>query len=230
MQLRNGQEFKGIELGYFDDRTNTFDWVQNNNRSAVQSRAGDFPAMAMATNQDGLMVLIYQTTASKLQYNKWEKFVAFAEHKDFPNIEARHKDRDLPMEQFSEIYTRFCKSLIGVGASGGQDAPSGMETEFVALNNPYIDDLSDGFAVQVLYRGAARTDAQVEVFERATDGTVGITYVRTDDQGHVIIPVKPDHTYLLDAVVLREPDDTIANDRGVVWETLWASLTFSVPK
>ena len=228
--MRNGQKFKGVELGYFDDRAEVFDWIQNGERTAVKSRAGDFPAMKMDLANDGLMVLVYETKFSTLQYNKWEKFLAFAEHKDFTDVERRHKARNLSMVRFSEIYTRYCKSLIGVGAAAGQDAITGMETEFVALNNPYTDDVSDGFRVLVLYQGAPRTAAQVEIFDRAPDGSVAVSYVHTDDQGHATVPVIAGHTYLLDAVVLREPEETIAAEKKVVWETLWASMTFSVPK
>lgn len=229
VHLRNGQDFKGIEIGYFDDRIEMFDWFQNQTRSPVIARAGDFPAMTMQVDQDGLMVLAYETSHSTLQYRHLEKFLKFAAHKDFADAEARHKLRDLPEGRFSEIYTRFCKSLIGVGDGAGQDIETGMETEFVALNNPYTDDLADGFKVQLLYQGAPRIMAQVEVFERAPDGAVKISYLRTDKQGYAMIPVKSQHIYLLDAVVLRDPDETIAAENNVVWETLWASMTFARP-
>lgn len=229
VKLHNGQEFKGIEIGYFDKRVETFDWIQNEVRSPVQSRAGDFPAMTMPVAQDGLMVLIYESTNSTVQYNAWEKFAAFAKHKDFPDAEARHIERNLSMERFSEVYTRYCKSLIGVGDAAGQDTATDLETEFVALNNPYTDDLSAGFSVQLLYQGAPRINAQIEVFERNPDGAVAISYLRTDQRGQAVIPVQAGHTYLLDAVVLREPQEDIATELNVVWETLWASMTFSVP-
>ncbi|HGG63131.1 MAG TPA: DUF4198 domain-containing protein [Rhodobacteraceae bacterium] len=229
VKLRNGMKFSGIELGYFDDRTVVFDIIQNGTRTPVQARAGDFPAFSKSALTDGLIVLIYQSKFSKLQYNKFEKFAAFVEHKSFDGVVERHKERGLPMERFNEVYTRFCKTLIGVGAGAGQDAATGMETEFIALTNPYTDDLSDGFTVQVLYQGAPRVDAQVEVFERAPDNTVTVTYHRTDDQGHATVPVKPGHTYLFDAVVLREPAQTLADETNAVWESLWASLTFATP-
>ncbi len=175
------------------------------------------------------MVLVYESTNSTVQYNTWEKFAAFAKHKGFADAEARHLERNLPMGRFSEVYTRYCKSLIGVGDATGQDATTGLETEFVALNNPYTDDLSGGFPVQLFYQGASRSHAQIEVFERGPDGAVDITYLHTDAQGQAVIPVKAAHTYLLDAVVLRDPQEDVAARLNVVWETLWASMTFSVP-
>ncbi len=229
VQLRNGQDFKGVEIGYFDKRIEMFDWFQNQTRNPVISRAGDFPAMTMVAPQDGLMVLGYESTYSTVQYAHLGKFLKFAEHKDFPEAEASHKLRGLPEGRFNEIYTRFCKTLIGVGTAAGHDVETDMETEFVALSNPYTDDLTDGLKVQLLYQGTPRTHAQIEVFERAPDETVVITKQRTDDQGRAMIPVKPNHIYLLDAVILREPEEGVAAENDAVWETLWASLTFRVP-
>lgn len=229
VQLRNGQEFNGVEIGYFDKRIEMFDWFQNQTRDAVISRAGDFPAMTMHDPQDGLMVLAYESTLSTVQYSHLGKFLKFAEHKDFKDVEARHKLRGLPKGRFSEIYTRFCKTLIGVGSAAGHDVETGLETEFIAQTNPYTDDLANGFRVQLLYQGRPRAYAQIEVFDRDPDEVVEITKLHTDGQGYAMIPVTSQHTYLLDAVVLREPDETIAAQNDVVWETLWASMTFHVP-
>ncbi|MFT4708068.1 MAG: cobalt/nickel transport protein, partial [Ascidiaceihabitans sp.] len=56
--------------------------------------------------------------------------------------------------------------------------------------------------------------------------TVAITLHRTNAEGIVAIQVKPAHTYLFDAVVLQPHT---ADDKSV-WQTLWAALTFHVPK
>jgi len=229
VKLRNGQEFKGIEIGYFDTRIEMFDWLQNQTRKPVISRAGDFPAMTMQASRDGLMVLAYESTRSTVQYRNLGKFLEFAKHKDLKDAEERHKLRGLPEGRFSETYTRFCKSLIGIGSGVGHDVETGMETEFVALANPYTDDLANSFKVQLIYQGRPRINAQIEVFERSSDAVVEITTLHTDNQGYAIIPVKSQHSYMLDAVVLREPDETVADQNNVVWETLWASITFHVP-
>ncbi len=229
VRFRNGQKFKGAELGYFKDSAVIFDWMQNGTRTPIMARSGDFPALQATADQDGLLVLIYQTKFNILKYTDWEKFVGFTKHKDFRGALERHAERGLPQEGFKEVYTRFCKSLIGVGTGTGQDDATGMETEFVALSNPYTDDLSNGFSVQLFYQGRPRKKAQIEVFEKTPAGKVNITYRHTDDQGKALIPVKPGHVYLLDAVVLREPSEEIAAKHDAVWESLWASMTFAIP-
>lgn len=223
--LRNGQAFSGVELAYFTKRFQRFDMIQTGQTAPVDGRMGDVPAIQTTAADDGLLVIVHQTMPKSLKYTTWQKFAQFAAHKDFPDMAARHDARGLPEKGFRESYTRYAKALVGVGDARGADAPTGMETEFVALANPYTDDLSRGMGVQVLYRNAPRANVQIEVFDRAPDGQVTITLSRTDSHGKAAIPVVAGHIYLLDAVVLRDAPA----DGEEVWETLWAALTFAVP-
>lgn len=223
--MRNGQFFSGSRQAYFSKRTARFELTQNGRTTPVMARMGDIPALQATADRDGLIVVVHQTEPTTLTYKSWDKFQSFAEHKDFPDIRARQEARGLPDADFAETYTRYAKSLIAVGPGSGSDAETGMETEFVALANPYTDDLSNGFPVKLLYQGKPRPDAQVEVFDRNPDKEVTVTLLRTDEDGRAVIPVTEGHEYLLDAVVLREAQP----DSGAVWETLWAALTFKVP-
>src|SRR5690606_5881266 len=116
-----------------------------------------------------------------------------------------------------------------VGDGNGADQNYGLLTEMVALANPYTADLSAGLPVQVFYDNAVRADTQVELFARAADGTVEVTTHRTDANGIATLPVQPGVTYMADAVVLRQPDSDLAREKGALWESLWANLTFAVP-
>ncbi|MEX0340368.1 MAG: DUF4198 domain-containing protein [Arenibacterium sp.] len=223
--LRNGEFFKGSSLAYFERRTARFEAVQGGTTFPITPRMGDVPAVDMVATEPGLLVLVHETEGATLKYTEWEKFQKFADHKDFPDIEMRHTARDIARTGFTEEYRRFAKSLLAIGPGDGRDLVTAMETEFVALANPYTDTLDGGLPVQLLYQGAPRADAQIEVFEKSPAGGVEITLMRSDQDGRAMIPVKPGHSYLIDAVVLREIND----DPNAVWETLWAALTFAVP-
>lgn len=224
-QLKNGQEFTGKNQVYFRSHFTRFDMVRGDRVLPVEGKGGDLPALAMVPPEDGLWSVVHETTPRSVVYESWDKFEAFAAHKDFPDIRARHAARGLPETEFTESYTRHVKALIGTGDAEGADADTGMETEFVALLNPYTDSMAAGLPVRLLYQGAPRGDAQVEIFDRAPDGGVTISTTRTDAAGLAVITVAPGHVYLLDAVVLRPAPE---GSRGV-WETLWAALTFAVP-
>jgi hypothetical protein len=229
-ELTNGQEFAGSQLAYLPQRFERFTVAAGMRQGDVENRLGARPALDIAPLSEGLHVISYQSTLSTLTYTEWAKFLGFSEHKDFADIEAIHDARGLPREGFVEGYWRFSKTLVGVGNSIGRDFQTGLDIEFVALDNPYTDDLSNGLRVQLYYLDDVRGDAQVELFEKAPDGTVEITLHRTDAEGISTLPVKAGYSYLVDAVVLREPSAELAVEADIEWETLWAALTFGVPE
>ncbi|WP_415402786.1 DUF4198 domain-containing protein [Tateyamaria sp. SN3-11] len=225
VNLKNGEEFAGTTLSFFDRNIARFDVVMGENVQPVAGRMGDRPALDAPAPSEGLAIVVHETTPSFVNYKDWAKFQKFADHKDFPDMAARHAANGFPDPPFKERYTRHAKALIGVGDGAGEDRALGMKTEFVALTNPYDADFDGTMQVQVLYHGQPRADAQVEVFDRIATGDVTITLHRTDASGLARIPVTPGHDYLFDAVVI-EP---IKGDDTAVWDTFWAALTFGVP-
>ena len=227
--LRIGDDFEGSDIVYLSSNTTRFDLVSPDQQNPVIARQGDSPALNMKAPQSGLNVVVHQSSVSVITYTKWEKFQNFADHKDFPNMLERHKARSLAEHYFQEAYTRFSKSLIAVGDGAGGDKKTGLEIELVALQNPYTDNISEGMTVVAYYKNDIHRNAQIELFEKSSDGEVKTTIHRTDDKGLVVLPVRPSHRYLVDTVVLREPSKDLAKEKNVVWETVWASLTFAVP-
>lgn len=226
--LRVGQGYKGPSYSYNETNFRLFEIAQGAARVPVEGRLGDRPALHQAAPGDGLAVVLHVTRDFTLTYDDAETFRDFVTHKDAAWALARHAERGLPEAGFSEAYSRYAKALVAVGDGTGEDREFGLLTEITALANPYTDDLSGGLPVLVTYEGVPRADAQVEVFETAGDG-VEVFTARTDAEGRAVIPVRPGHRYMLDAVVLRVPAEGLALESGVVWESLWANLTFEVP-
>jgi len=228
--MRNGEEFEGVALPYLPQRIENFVLFAGDAAAKPDSRQGDLPALDQSPLNEGLHILAYQSRIETLNYENWDKFQRFVDHKDLGDVRTQHEARNLPDENFKEVYGRYAKSLIGVGNGTGSDRRVGLETEIVALLNPYTDDLTTGMQVQLHYRDQLRSDEQIEVFEKAPDGSVKISLYRTDAEGVGVFPVKPGHEYMVDAVVLREPSADMARNTGAVWQTLWANLTFGVPE
>ena len=82
-----------------------------------------------------------------------------------------------------------------------------------------------GFRCSSCIKDQPLTETRITIFERAPSGDVDIQTLQTDDAGRAMIPTRPGHTYLLDAVVLRPAP----KDSEAVWDTHWAALTFFVP-
>ena len=227
--IRVGERMVGSASAYIPPNFRRFEVRMNGETFEVPGRAGDRPALNMRSPEaEGLAVVVHETKDYTLTYKDWDTFAEFTEHKDVTWAQQDHIDRGLPKDKVRERYTRYGKSLIGVGAAEGSDAEVGLRTEIVAETNPYTDDLSDGFTVRVLYEGAPRTETQVELFEKAPGAKEATSSLhRTDAEGRVTLPVAAGHEYLVDSVVMN-PLDPGAED-GPAWESLWASLTFRAP-
>lgn len=226
--LRVGQNFEGSPLSYVPRNFTRFEVALGDAMIPVEGRLGDRPALRMdLAGAQGLAVILHETTDSTLTYESWEQFARFVEHKGFDGVLDRHRERGLPDAGFVELYSRHVKSLVAVGDGRGADREFGLRTEFVALANPYADDLSAGLPVRLLLDGSPRANVQVELWDRAPDGTISVTLHRTDAHGEALLPVTPGHVYMADSVAMleRTPEET----RNAVWQSLWASLTFAVP-
>ena len=228
--FRNGEEFKGPSQSYISQRSRRLDGALGDDITAINPRMGDRPAISIAPEGEGLLVLIHATADSIITYREIEKFEAFVRHKDAVHALEAQVEEVWPADGLREAYSRYAKSLVALGDGAGSDREFGLLTELVALENPYSGDVSDGLDVALFYAGQPRSSAQIEVFERAPDTSVKVSLVQTDDLGRATIPVRPGHVYMLDAVVLRRPTAELAAERNVLWESLWANLTFLVPE
>lgn len=224
--LRVGERFEGASRPYIPAEFERFEIVTGGGGAPrpVEGRIGDRPALRLDVAEPGLVTLIHVTRDYDLTWESWAAFRDFLRHKDAAWALAAHAERGLAREGVTETYSRYGKSLVAVGDGAGQDRAHGLLTEIVALENPYTGETADGLDIRLLYRGAPRAQAQVEIFARSPEGGVEIATVRTDGSGMATIPVEPGQSYLLDAVVLRAPEGGVAQ-----WESLWASLTFAVP-
>lgn len=228
-ELKNGQNFVGGGLIYNPRSFTRFDVLSADGLEPVPGTIGDRPALSLPDQPEGLQIISYESTVSTLSYNEWDKFQAFADHKNFANIKARHSARGLPETDFIEAYTRHVKMLACVGICDGQDAAVGLETELVALLNPYQLQTDAILPVQLLLDGTPQPGRQIEIFARKADNAVEITTVFTNQNGVAEIVLSPDTTYLLDAVTLRATSTERRAKTNAVWDTLWAALTFQTP-
>lgn len=226
--LRVGQEFSGAAMSYLPRNFETFVVINGGAVIEVDGRFGDVPALNIAELEDGLAVIVHQTTANQITWSEWERFLNFAIHKDLGDVTAMHEERGLSQEDVTEDYFRYAKSMVAVGEGAGEDSRFGLRTELVALANPYTDDIAAGVPMQLWYDGTVQPDYQVELYAESAAGEVTITLHRTDAEGVVLLPVEPGVTYMADAVFLESVEP--AEDGDAIWVTHWANMTFQTPE
>jgi len=229
-RLLTGDDFAGsTETPYLPERFERFEVYAGSSTTPVRSEADSRPALQVGPLPEGLAVVAFVSSVFGVLYDDKALFDRYVADKGLGAIASLHEARGLPDRNFAEAFSRHAKALIAVGDGAGSDFRVGLETEMVALDNPYADDL-DGYVRVQLHAGeTVRADAQVELFARSPEGEVEMTLHRTDSDGIVTLPVRAGHDYLANAVMLRDPLAGDPETDGAAWESLWASLTFSVP-
>lgn len=231
--LRVGQMMKGTSYGYYPKNFKRFQLKKKNVLEPLQGRLGDNPAISAPAQGDHLVTIIHETSNSIVHYDNWNKFDEFLKQKNLLSIKKMHLKNNFPKSQFKEIYSRYAKALIGSGSSLGSDIAVGLETELVALSNPYVDDLSNGIVFELLYKGLPQKNKQIEIFSRNNNGEVSKKTTLTNINGQAKVQVKPQTDYMINSVIMRTPNLSQVKSKNdnslILWESLWASITFRVP-
>lgn len=221
-----GQRFKGSAQYYVKETivsTGVADPVEVHELDRV---SGDIPAMKAQLKRDGLHVAWMHTQPDKLHYKTFDKFKAFVTEQGLSDIADQHKTQGLPLEDFSEAYSRCSKSLFMVGdatSSDGLDSARGMPIELVALANPYQMKTGERLAVRLLWQSQPLATAQIMIFRKAQDSTVKVSTTRTDAAGIAHIELVPGD-YLLNAVNIISWQGQFEPE--ALWHSYWASMTF----
>ena len=80
--------------------------------------------------------------------------------------------------------------------------------------------------IRLTYQGEAVPQAPINLLVKSEDQQVTQTPLLTDNNGEIIITTLPLHKYLLDHVLVR-PLEPKTDAKSAIWESLWASLSFS---
>ena len=224
--------FDGINLGYFPRNFERFDIFFNDKLIKIEGILGDNPAAKVKLNKKGLGIIIHQTTDNYLNYGEWKKFEDFILEKDLKGVKDIHIKKGFPEKDFVEIYSRYAKSIIIVDKIKGNDKYFGMETEFVLDIDSFFTNKKE-INLTLFYQNKPRKNVQVEIFERNKNNIVKVKKKYTDESGNLKINVKTGFSYLINSVVMREykaENADLNKSSKTLWESLWASITFSIPK
>ena len=224
--LLQGQHLKGNPLRFNPAKFERFAVVGPGQDVDVRSRLGDRPALRQPLAEPGLHVVVYVGRIERTSYFKLSDFAAAAAYEGYEDIAAGHRARNLPTTGFSEAYTRYAKALVRVGTGPSEpDRRLGLPIELVFQDPPE----PPGATVRLLLFGEPMAGAQIRIFSRPVGAEAAApadeVVVRTDREGRAAVPLLSSRRYLLSAVHLREPSATLARERDVVWETLWASTS-----
>lgn len=158
-----------------------------------------------------------------------QEFMEYLEHEGLTGVLEDRDKRGVSNLSAKERYSKHVKSILQVGDSftGQYKVDLEYPIEFIPLENPYQKELGDELSFKLLRDGKPIPNQVVHYSSRTgsdqTQGEENIT--RTNDEGVVSIVLdNPGQWYLATIHMVLSPE------RGIDYESNWATITFEVKK
>ncbi len=222
---RLGQKFKGNRLPYIGTWNLRSEIWEEGKKREVAGQDGDRPALKITSSSKQMYSVIHQSNVDFLTFKTWEKFQTYTKKEGLEYALADSENGTKPKIGLLEGYSRFAKTLIAPnGTVEGEDVPTGLKIELIALANPMTLKTGEALPVQLLYQGKPLAGATVKVFVGV--GNEFTHRLISNGDGKVEIPGEGPGPYLLNAIHMTEPQSAEAKGKGAHWESFWASLTY----
>jgi Domain of unknown function (DUF4198) len=160
-----------------------------------------------------------------IEPNIFKKYLAFEE---YPAVAQVRKERNQENQPGQEIYTRFIKTFLQVGASLTNDfnRPFGYKIEIIPTQNPCGLHIDSDLDVLLLYDGKPLPNRKImATYESYSDIPEDYAQVtRTDDNGIAKFRITHKGLWLIRANQIKP----LENRPEAEWQSFWANFTFEV--
>jgi hypothetical protein len=191
-------------------------------------RADEQEARTTATftpTTPGAWVVSAETRPNRLELEA-AKFNDYLLHDGLPHVLAGRMDRGELDRDATERYSKYVKTLVGVGDSdrGGEAALAvlGHRLEIVPLADPLAVSVGDTLGVRVFFQGEPLERANL-CWDHPGNGEDFTGQTWTDAEGRALVPIARSGLMTVRLVHMTRP---MAQDYE--WESFWASYTFRV--
>lgn len=225
ISLRVGEKLKGEAVPRNVRRIVRFDSICGDSSKPVPGEDGVEPAGFMRFDKPGLNTILYASDKINIEIEP-AKFEKYLKDEGLDSIIADRAKRRESEKLGREAYARSCKSLLLVNGKGrdAKDRAHGLPLEFVAEQNPYALKPGDRLTLTLLLDGKPLEGALVIGMHR--DALDQKPSQRTDALGKAILQLNHPGEWLIKAVYMKRAED----GGNVEWESIWAALTFELPK
>ncbi|MEO8698825.1 MAG: DUF4198 domain-containing protein [Kofleriaceae bacterium] len=185
---------------------------------------GKKPAGYVELADPGVYSIIYQSNYNlvELEPRRFDNYLAEEGLLDIIADREKRGEADKPGR---DSFSRFAKALVRVGgAHDGFDRRSGMQTELVALTDPFTGGEDGTLAFQFWYRDQPHAGSQVDLFAVARDKITLVASTKTDAEGHARFVTPGLGHFMVAATGMRRAAPPVEGD----WESSWASLSFQI--
>lgn len=186
-------------------------------------REGSVPAGLIAAPGPGLHFLVYQSTGNPLDLEP-AKFELSLREEGLEKIIDLRAARGESQKPSHELFYRCAKSLVQVGAAGGQgfDRILGLTLEIVPEADPYSLPVGGSLPVRLLYEGQPLAGALLMALNPEDPDQP--LKLRSDAAGRAVFTLPRPGLWLIKAVEMIPA----RAGKDADWESFWASLTFQL--
>jgi len=222
--LRVGEGYRGDAVARNPAKIRRFVLVGPAGEQPLAGDAGRDPAGSAEIGGSGLFVIGYQSLPSSVTLDA-PKFEAYLREEGLERVIGLRAERGQSALPGREIYSRCAKALVASGPAEAEQADRrlGLPLELVPEVNPYGGG-SGPTVVRLLFRDRPLEGALVVALPKDAPGQT--REARTDASGRVALDLGAGRTWLVKAVHMVEAP----SGSGADWESLWASLTFEIPR
>jgi Domain of unknown function (DUF4198) len=228
LRLLVGEHFVGERVPRTATQIERFFVAGPSGEREVLGREGMDPAGLLRADTPGTWVAGYRSRPSRVELAAGA-FEQYLKEEGLEHVIAERARRGETSSPGREQFSRSVKTVLNVGGASeraGFNRILGLSLEIVPERDPRQVDPA-GLPVRLLYNGKPLANAQLVVFrqeEREAGPVEPIARLRSDRDGRAVVPSSPGR-WLIKAVQMRRADEGSSVD----WESIWTSLTFSVP-
>ncbi|MDP9194463.1 MAG: DUF4198 domain-containing protein [Acidobacteriota bacterium] len=226
LRLRVGEHYSGDPV----PRKPASDFVRFEAHTAngivpVTGAVGDDPAGRIPIAADGLVMIAYQNKPAYVELTD-DKLRQYLREEGLERIHELRARSPYARQPWREIYSRCAKSLLwtGTGPASLFNKRIGMPLELIPEKNPYTLRSKSSLPLQLLYLGKPLPGALIVAVPKANPKHA--VSARSDAHGRVHLELDSSGAWMIKAVHMVSAP---AGARGQ-WESLWASLTFELPR
>ena len=210
LRLRVGQDMVGDPVARDPNLIERFTSIGRSGETPVYGHDGGDPAGMLRV--DGATVIVYRSRGTLLQLpnDKYEQFV---------RDEGLESLRPRVTFPWRESFSRCAKALLG-----GADRRVGLRLELIAEKDPYALAPGAQLPLRLEFEGHPLEGALVTAINE--DDPAQRIRQRTDRHGRTTLMLPRSGMWMVKAVHVIPA----AKGAPAPWESLWASLTFELPR
>ena len=212
VRLRVGERLQGEPVPRRSARIERFFARSAAGEFDVHGRDDRDPAGVLTVRDGGTTVVAYRSRPARTELEA-PKFERYLREEGLEFVIEQRKARGESGKPGIEVYSRAAKALLHGGGGPVTDRALGLRLELVRSGSHF----------QVLFEGEPLRGALVVALRRGAAGSP--VRLRTDSAGMVRFPTLRRGEWLVKTVHMIRADAAANAD----WESLWASVTFSIP-